>query len=102
MSAVFHQGEGVMLSFRIIEPVYGEVPLQYYDIKAYIYDRYGKKVLSTDDEAVDVITDGDMVYIFIPEDKTKDMEGIYFGKVELTYNEQILYSNELNNFEIIR
>lgn len=91
-----------MLSFRIIEPIYGEVPLQYYDIKAYIYDRYGKKVLTTDDEAVDVITDGDMVYIFIPEDKTKDMEGIYFGKVELTYNEQILYSNELNNFEIIQ
>lgn len=91
-----------MLSFRIIEPIYGEVPLQYYDIKVCIYDRYGKEVLTTDDEAVDVITDGDMVYIFIPEDKTKDMEGIYFAKAELTYNEQILYSNELNNFEIIR
>lgn len=102
MSAVFHQGEGVMLSFRIIEPIYGEVPLQYYDIKVYIYDRYGKKVLLTEDDGIDVITDGDMVYIFIPEDKTKDMEGIYFAKAELTYNEQVLYSNELNNFEIIR
>lgn len=102
MSAVFQQGEGVMLSFPIIEPIYGEVPLQYYDIKAYIYDRYGKKVLSTEDDGVDVITDVDMVYIFIPEDKTKTMEGIYFGKAELTYNGQVLYSNELNNFEIIR
>lgn len=91
-----------MLSFRIIEPIYGKVPLQYYDIKAYIYDRYGKLYLTTDDKAVDVITDGDMVYIFIPKDKTKDMEGIYFGKAELTYNGQVLYSNELNNFEIIR
>lgn len=102
MSAVFHQGEGIMLSFRIIEPIYGEVPLQYYDIKAYIYDRYGKKVLTTEEDGVDVITDGDMGYIFIPKDKTKTMEGIYFGKAELTYNGQLLYTNELNNFEIIR
>lgn len=102
MSAVFHQGEGVMLSFRIIEPIYGEVPLQYYDIKVYIYDRYGNKRLTTEEDGVDVITDGDMVYIFIPKDKTKAMEGIYFGKAELTYNGQILYTNELNNFEIIR
>ena len=91
-----------MLSFRIIEPIYGEVPLKYYDIEAYIYDRYGKLHLTTDDNLIDVITDGDMVYIFIPKDKTKDMEGIYFGKVELTYNGQLLYTNELNNFEIIR
>jgi hypothetical protein len=102
MSAVFHQGEGVMLSFRIIEPIYGEVPLRYYDIEAHIYDRYGKEVLTTEENGVDIITDGDMVYIFISKAKTETMEGIYFGKVELRYNKQLLYTNELNNFEIIR
>lgn len=91
-----------MLSFRIIEPIYGEVPLRYYDIKAYIYDRYGKVVLTTEEDGIDVITEDDIVYIFINAAKTKTMEGIYFGKVELRYNKQLLYTNELNNFEIIR
>lgn len=104
MAAVYHKGENIVLCSGVARPIYGEIDLDEYDVKVYITDFYGKRVLSLpedDPEMLEVEADTDSIYLFIPGQITDGWRGIYFCSVELWYNGQKLVSNELGNIEII-
>lgn len=80
-----------------------DMPLSEYDITATISTFEGEEKFEfhNEDEAMIVDDATDTITILLTGKETKDMSGMYFCRCTIEYNEQIIYTNNIEVAEII-